>query len=156
MRATAQELEQVMRVARQSRQVLLATVNEAGGPAFTPVQDCRLRDETVISIKAWADIPPAGTRQGQAKMALLIWDTRENHGYELDGHVVRAHDTAVLNGHTPVEDHEHFPQVQREITMEVDSIEDLLFEAKQDRPPPHLAGAADTDGSRPRSRTAER
>jgi hypothetical protein len=148
MRATAQELEQVVRVARRSRQMLLATVNEEGGPSFTPVQDCRLKDETVVSIKAWTDIPASESRQ--ARMALLVWDTRENHGYELDGHVVGAQDTAVLNGYTPLEEQEHFPQVQREIMMEVDSIEDLLFGARRGEPLSHLAAATDA-GESPRT-----
>jgi hypothetical protein len=151
MRATAQELEQVVRVARRSRQVLLATVNDEGSPAFTPVQECRLKDGTVVSIKAWTDIPPAEPRRGQTKLALLVWDTGENHGYELDGHVVRARETAVLDGYTPVEERKHFAQVQREITMEVDSIEDLLFEARRERRLPHWSGATEaTEGSRAR------
>jgi len=127
MRATAQELEQVIGAARRSRQVLLATINEMGDLSFTPVQECRLTDETRISIKAWTDIPPIESRDGHNKMTLLVWNTREGHGYQLMGRAVRSQTTAVLNGYAQVEEHEHFPQVQREILMEVDSIEDLQF-----------------------------
>ncbi|RPJ38974.1 MAG: hypothetical protein EHM35_03370 [Planctomycetaceae bacterium] len=131
MRATAQELEQVIRAARRSRQVLLATVNEAGEPSFTPIQECRLTDETRVSIKAWTDIPPLESRDGHTKMALLIWDTREGHGYQLAGHAIRSQTSAPFSSYTQIEEQEHLPQVQREILMEVDSIEDLQFGGRE-------------------------
>lgn len=131
MRATAQELEQVVRVARLSRQVLLATVNETGELSFTPVQECRLTDETRIYVKAWTDIPPVESRDGHHKLTLLIWNTREGNGYELTGRAVQSQATAVLDGYAEIEEHEHFPQVQREILMEVDSIEDLHFGGRE-------------------------
>jgi hypothetical protein len=121
----------VMRTARRWRQVLLATVNEAGEFSFIPVQDCRLTDETVVSIKAWTDIPPIETRQGEVKLALLIWDAQEGRAYQIAGHAVRSQETAVLNGYAEVEEHEHFPQTQREIVMEVDSITDLRFGVRE-------------------------
>ncbi len=130
MRATAQELEQVIRTARQSRQVLLATVNETGEPSFTPVQECRLTDETRVSVKAWTDIPPLESRDGHTKVTLLIWDTREGHGYQLAGHAVRSQ-TAPFSSYSQIEEHERFPQVQREIIVEVDSIEDLQFGGRE-------------------------
>jgi predicted pyridoxine 5'-phosphate oxidase superfamily flavin-nucleotide-binding protein len=131
MRATAQELEQVIRVARRSRQVLLATVNEAGEPVFTPIQECRLKDETLVSIKAWADIPPLEHRDGQTKMALLIWDTGEGHGYQLSGHAVQSRTTAAFSSYADIEEREHLQQPQREILMEVDSIRDLQFGGRE-------------------------
>jgi len=127
MRATAQELEQVIGAARRSRQVLLATVNELGDLSFTPVQECRLTDETRISIKAWTDIPPIESRDGHNKMTLLVWNTQEGNGYQLMGRAVRSQTTAVLDGYADIEEHEHFPQVQHEILMEVDSIDNLHF-----------------------------
>jgi len=131
MRATAQELEQIIRVARRSRQMLLTTVNEAGEPSFTPVQECRLTDETRVSIKAWTDIPLPENTGGHDNVALLIWNTSENRGYQLGGRTIRARTTAVLDGYAEIEEHEHFPQVQREILMEVDSIQDLHFGARE-------------------------
>ena len=127
MRATAQELEQVIGAARRSRQVLLATVNELGDLSFTPVQECRLTDETRISIKAWTDIPPIESRDGHNKMTLLVWNTQEGNGYQLMGRAVRSQTTAVLDGYADIEEHEHFLQVQHEILMEVDSIDNLHF-----------------------------
>jgi len=131
MRATAQELEQVILVARRSRQVLLATVNEAGEPSFTPVQECRLTDETRVSIKAWTDIPPLEHRDGYTKMALLIWDTQESHGYRLAGRAVRSQSMAAFSSYAEMEEHERLPQTPREILMEVDSIEDLQFGGRE-------------------------
>lgn len=131
MRATAQELEQVMRVARRSRQVLLATVNEAGEPSFTPVQECRLTDETSISIKTWTGIPPLEHRDGQARMALLIWDSREGHVYRLAGQAVRSQTSAMFSSYADLEEQDHLPVSLREILMEVDSIEELQFGRKE-------------------------
>jgi len=131
MRATAQEIERVIRLARRSPCIVLATVDEAGAPTFTPVQECRLVDETAVSIKAWTDIPPAESRDGESKVAMLIWNARDGRAYQIAGHVVRSQTTAILNGLAEIEEHEHFPQVQREILMQVDAIEDLQFTARE-------------------------
>jgi len=135
MRATVQELEPVIRAAQQSRQVLLATVNDMGDVSFTPVHECRRVGETCISIRAWTDIPPIESRDGHNKMALLVLNTREGNAYQLTGHAVRSQTTAVLNGYAEVEEYEHFPQVQREILMEVESIEDVRFHGRESQPP---------------------
>ncbi len=131
MRATAQELEQAILVARRSRQVLLTTVNEAGEPSFTPVQECRLTDETRVSIKAWTDIPPLERRDGHARVTLLIWDTREGHGYQLAGRAIRSQSAAPFSSYADMEEPERLPQPQREILMEVDSIADLQFGSRE-------------------------
>lgn len=152
MRATAQELEQIMRVARRSRQMLLTTVNEAGEPSFTPVQEYRLTDETRVSIKAWTDIPLPENTEGHDNVALLIWNTSESRGYQLGGHTIRSRTTAVLDGYAEIEEHEHFPQVQREILMEVDSIEDLHFGARESWYSDSTRGGQDESGDGPAHR----
>ena len=138
-----------MRVARRSRQVLLTTVNEAGEPSFTPVQDCRLTDETRISIKAWTDIPLPENAEGRDNVALLVWNAGENRGYHLGGRAIRSRTTAVLDGYAEIEEHEHFPQVQREILMEVDFIEDLQFGARESWYGERSRGGQDESGDGP-------
>ena len=43
-------------------------------------------------------------------------------------------DTAVLDGLTEIEEHTHFPQVERDILMQMESVEDFHFAAE---PLPH-------------------
>ncbi len=156
MRATAQELEQILRVGRRSRQMLLTTVNETGELSFTPVQECRLTDETRVSIKAWTDIPLPENTGGHDNVALLIWNTSESRGYQLGGHTVRSRATAVLDGYAEIEEHEHFPQVQREILMEVDSIQDLRFGARESWYSDSTRGEKDESGNGPEHKEPRR
>jgi len=124
MEESRDKLEPVVQMIAQTRNVLLATVDETGTPRLTPVAECTRAGAARLSIRAWVDVPPLENRGGRGRMVLLLWD-EQGRGYQLTGHAVRSLDTAVLDGLAAVEEEVHFPQVERDILMQVESVEDF-------------------------------
>jgi predicted pyridoxine 5'-phosphate oxidase superfamily flavin-nucleotide-binding protein len=125
MEETTEKLERAMRLAPTARHALLATVDETGTPRMTPVEECRPAGGGRVAVRAWVDISgPAGP--GGGRLALLLWDG-DGHGYQLTGRIVRLQETEVLDGLAEIEQEVHFPQVERTLLVQVDSVEEFHF-----------------------------
>lgn len=127
------KLEQAMHLAEKARHMLLATVDEMGTPRLTPVEECTRAGANRVAVRAWIDVPPVEERGGRGRLALLLWD-ENGHGYQLTGQVVGMQEAAVLDGLAEIEQQVHFPQVERTILIEVDSVEDFHFGAAEHPP----------------------
>jgi hypothetical protein len=125
MEGASDKLEQAMQLAARSRRILLATVDETGTPRLTPVEECTPAGKDRIAVQAWIDVPEF-VGCGTGRLALLLWD-EEGHGYQLAGQLVRSQEAAVLNGLAEVEEKVHFPQIERTLLMQVESVEEFHF-----------------------------
>ena len=128
MDGTTDKLEQAMRLAERARHTLLAVVDETGAPRVLPVEECTVAGGDRVAVQAWIDVPPLRDHGDRNRLALLFWD-EEGHGYQLTGQVVRSQEEAVLDGLAEVERQVHFPQVERIMLMQVDSVEEFHFGA---------------------------
>ncbi len=133
MGGTGDKLEQAIHLAGRVRHMLLATVDEMGAPRVTPVEECTRAGANRVAVRAWIDIPPLEDRNGRGRLALLLWDEK-GYGYQLAGQVVRMQEDAVLDGLAEIEEQMHFPQVERTILMQVDSVEEFRFGAPEHLP----------------------
>ena len=115
-----------MHLADVARHMLLATVDETGAPRVTPVEQCTRAGANRVAVRAWLDVPPFEDRGGRSRLTLLLWDEK-GHGYQLIGQAVRMQEAAVLDGLAEIEQQVHFPQIERDILMQVDSVEDFHF-----------------------------
>jgi predicted pyridoxine 5'-phosphate oxidase superfamily flavin-nucleotide-binding protein len=125
MEGTADKLARAMNSARKARYVLLATVDEAGAPRLTPVQEGRPAGTGRVAVRAWLDVPGL-EGPGQGRLALAFWE-EQGHGYQLTGRLVRLQEAAVLDGLAEIEQQVHFPQIERTILIQVDSVEEFHF-----------------------------
>jgi hypothetical protein len=126
MHESVDKLEQAMQMIGRARHILLATVDETGTPRLTPVEECTQAGEGRIVVRAWVEVPPLEVRGGQGRMGLLLLD-EQGSGYQLIGHTLGSLDTAVLDGLAEIEEQVHFPQVERDILMQVDAVEAFHF-----------------------------
>jgi hypothetical protein len=126
MQDLADKWKQAVRLLAHARHILLATVDETGTPQLTPVEECTPVGEGRLTVRAWIEVPPLEERGGRSRMALLLWD-EDDRGWQLTGHTVGEADTAVLDGLAQIEEQTHFPQVERDIVMQVEAIEDFRF-----------------------------
>ena len=125
MEKATEELERAMRLAPRARHALLATVDETGTPHLTRVEECQRAGKDRVAVRAWIDVSGlAGP--GAGRLALLLWD-EDGHGYQLTGRVVRLEEAAVLDGLAEIEQQVHFPQVERILLVQVDSVEEFHF-----------------------------
>lgn len=115
-----------MQMIGRARHILLATVDETGTPRLTPVEECTQAGEGRLVVRAWIEVPPLEDRGGRSQMVLLLLD-EQGRGYQLIGHTLRSLDAAVLDGLAEIEEQTHFPQVERDILMQVEAVEDFHF-----------------------------
>lgn len=128
MDGTTDKLEQAMRLAGRARHTLLAVVDETGTPRVLPVEQCSAAGGDRVAVQAWLDVPPLHDHEGRSRLALLFWD-EEGHGYQLTGWIVRSREEAVLDGLAEIEERVRFPQTERAMLMQVDSVEEFHFVA---------------------------
>jgi predicted pyridoxine 5'-phosphate oxidase superfamily flavin-nucleotide-binding protein len=135
MEEATDKLEQAMSLAPKARHVLLATVDETGTPHLTPVEACQPAGGDRVVVRAWIDV--SGLEgPGRGRLALLLWD-EDGHGFQLTGRVTRLEEAAVLDGLAEIEQQVHFPQVERILLVQVDSVAEFHFataEHSQARP----------------------
>jgi hypothetical protein len=126
MGGTTDNLEQAMHLAERTRHRLLVTVDETGTPRLTPVEECTPAGADRVAVRAWIDAPGLQGPGGEGRLALVFWD-EDGHGYQLTGRLVRSQEVAVLDGLAEIEQQVHFPQVERYILVQVDSVEVFHF-----------------------------
>ncbi len=127
MKEATDKLERAMSLASRARHALLATVDGTGTPRLTPVEECQPAAGDRVAVRAWIDV--SGLEgPGGGRLALLLWD-EDGHGYQLTGRIVRLEEAEVLDGLAEIEQTVHFPQVERTLLVQVDSVEEFHFAA---------------------------
>jgi hypothetical protein len=128
------KLEQAIRLAEQAGCVLAATVDETGTPRLTPVEELAAVGGSRVAIRAWIEASPLPGQAHGSRMALLIWHP-DGQAFQLLGRAIRSQEAAVLDGLADIEQQTHFPQTERLILMQVDSVEDFHFATPHAHPP---------------------
>ncbi|MBN1362992.1 MAG: hypothetical protein JW993_20505 [Sedimentisphaerales bacterium] len=126
MKVTEHQIEHVMAVARRTGFTFVVMVDETTRPSVALVEECSQAGTEWISIKAWTPVSLPENPATEPKLALLVWDAETGHGYQVTGRAVQADPTAVLNGYSPIEAHQHFPQVEERVLMVVDDVTELV------------------------------
>lgn len=135
MGGATDNLEQALRWADRTRHMLLATVDETGTPRLTPVEECRPAGEDRVAVRAWIDVAALQSLGAGSRLTLLLWE-EQGHGYQLTGQLVRSQEAAVLDGLTEIEQQVHFPQVERYLLVQVDSVEEFRLAVPAHAPLP--------------------
>lgn len=130
MGGAADHLEQALRLAERTKHMLLATVDETGTPRLTPVEECTPAGADRVAVRAWIDVAGVQTLGPGSRLTLLWWD-EQGHGYQLTGQLVRSQEAAVLDGLAEIEEQVHFPQIERYLLVQVDSVEEFRFGARE-------------------------
>jgi len=128
MEGRIDSLEQALRLADRAKHLLLATVDETGTPRLTAVEACTPAGADRVAVRAWIDVSAIQTLGEGSRLTLLLWD-QQGHGYQLTGQLVRSQEAAVLDGLAEIEEHVHFPQVERYLLVQVDGVEEFRFRA---------------------------
>ncbi len=132
MEEATDKLEQAMRLALRARHMLLATVDETCTPRLTPVEACQRAGGSCVAVRAWIDLS-GWEGPGGGRLALLLWD-QDGHGYQLTGRLTRLEEAAVLDGLAEIEQQVHFPQVERILLVQVDTVEEFHFATAEPSP----------------------
>jgi hypothetical protein len=126
MEETADKIERALQLAGTAPYMLLALVDETGVPRLTPVEECTPAGAQRVAMQAWIDLSSVQSPAGPSGIALLIC-AADGHGYQLTGRLVRMQEAAVLDGLADIEQQVRFPQVERFLVMQVESVADFHF-----------------------------
>lgn len=78
-----------------------------------------------LKIKAWLLPEMASTIKDGPSILVLIVNIQNKESFMLRGHCMDIKDAAMMNGIAPGQKQSHFPQIQWELTIEIEELKDL-------------------------------
>ena len=119
----ADGLEKAIELAGRLRHVFVATADDEGLPHVAAA--CRLTaaGEGRVAVEAWFCPGTVANVERNPRVALVVWDPSDDHGYQLVGSVEKMEALAVLDGYIPeAEGRAPLPQVERQLLVRVDTV----------------------------------
>ena len=115
--------EHAMDLANQVRHFLVATADVHGHPHIASVGSLTPASPTDIVLSEWFCPGTVANIQQNPYIAVVIWDSDRDIGYQLIGTVTSIQDLAVLNGYVPGEEEAPpLPQAEEALRVHVDRI----------------------------------
>lgn len=125
-------LEKAVRFAQKLGEVLLATADLKGTPHMSIAQPLGLDSLGRLQLLGWFCQYTSANLSLNPRVSILIWDPKEDEGYQLIGRIEDIKEVAVLDGYAPFVEKQHpMPGVERKISICVQRI--LRFERR-----PHI------------------
>jgi hypothetical protein len=118
-------VQQAVELAGQVGHVLLATADAMGRPHVAAAGRIDLARGDRLVVRAWFCPATVVNLQQNARISLVVWQSREDRGLQLIGHVEEMEDIEVLDGYEPAMDesgHLPPPQVERRLVVAVGSV----------------------------------
>jgi len=116
-------LKKIVGLANQKGFVFIATANKNGLPHITAAGKLGLADEGRLSVKEWFCPGTIENLNENPQLAIVVWDSLKDTGFQLLGASEGIEDIAYLNGYVSELDIKGpVPEVEREITIKVNTI----------------------------------
>ena len=117
-------LKKTFSLAKKVGFVFMATAGAKGLPhVAAAAKISQTADIERVAVEAWFCPETVANLQTNCFVALIIWDPKSDHGYQLLGETEKIEETALLNGYLPrVEDKSSLPQVERRLLIRVDKV----------------------------------
>lgn len=122
---TSASLQEILSLDQKAVQVFLITVDPQGEIQIEPVVSVKSVSPTRLNVKGWFGEQTMAFLKTNSQGTLLILNLQTRQGYEIRGQGVAIKDFAFLDGLAPIEKKIHFPQVERELTLEINQIKEL-------------------------------
>jgi hypothetical protein len=114
--------------------IFVATANEAGLPHLAAAAKLSPLKEGRVAVGAWFCPGTMANLQENKGVSLVIWDPREDLGYQLLGEIERVEEIAMMNGYIPGKERDAaLPQVERRLIVRVEKIIDFRHGPHSDR-----------------------
>lgn len=116
-------LADVLALARTSRPAFIATAGSGCFPHIAAVGKITPDSNGRLRLEDWLCPQTVENLDTNKNAALVVWDSNTNNGFQLTGRIVSIHDVAVMDGYAEeLTTLPPMPQVERELTFEIDSI----------------------------------
>ena len=114
-------LAEALEQAAQVGQLFVATADAHGVPHLAIAEGITLEGEDTVGVTGWFCPRTAENTDANAGISLVVWDARQDAGFQLIGEVTQMLDIAMLDGYMPGET-EAAAQVERKLVVRVHHI----------------------------------
>lgn len=119
---TIETLKKAILLAKKVGYVFIATADAKGLPHVAAAgKITMIPGKGRVAVSAWFCPGTVANLEANRRIALVIWDSKTDNGYQLLGETEKIKDTAIMNGYAPaLEDKSALPQVERRLLIRVD------------------------------------
>jgi hypothetical protein len=119
----AEELEKVVRLAKDLGYVLIATADRQGTPHVAAAGKLEYTGGQEIAVKEWFCPGTVANLDVNKRISIVAWRRQPDTGYQLLGTVTKILDMGVLDGYAPELEGAHpLPQVEKQLVIKVEKI----------------------------------
>jgi hypothetical protein len=119
-------LNQAVALAQKLQHVFIATTDGKGLPYLAAAGKLALTPAGRVAVAAWFCPTTFANLQKNRRVALVVWEPKEDLGYQLVGEAEKVEEIAMMNGYAPgIEPKSPLPQVERQLLVRVDKIIDF-------------------------------
>ena len=118
-----ESIQKVVALGKKLQHVFVATADAKSMPHVATAGKLKLESDGRVAVTTWFCPGTVDNLQHNHSIALVVWDSTGDTGYQLVGEVQRMKELAFLDGYTPgVEDSTPSPQVERQLIIRVDRV----------------------------------
>lgn len=115
-------LDHALSLARKLGHLFVATADKKGVPHVAAAAKIESSPEARVRVSAWFCPGTMANVAENPRVALVIWDPAEDHGYQLLAQTEKVSEAAMIDGVAPGEERSPVPQVKWELTLGVEKI----------------------------------
>jgi hypothetical protein len=116
-------LKRIVALGSDLGHVMVATADPGGLPHVAASSSIVMEDDGRIGVSEWFCPGTLSNLQDNPKIAIVVWDSGKDEGYQLFGTSEGVVDMAFMDGLAPGTDAQRvLPQVERKILVRVDRI----------------------------------
>jgi hypothetical protein len=123
-----QKIDEAVALAKKLSHVYIATASGKGMPHITAAARIEKVSEDHVAVTEWFCPGTVANLKENSALAIAVWDSHCDIGFQLLGQLERIDDLAVLDGYAPAIEAEHpFPQTEKQLLIKVEKILDFTL-----------------------------
>ncbi len=127
-------LKKLVELSEKTRYVFIATVNGEGIPHIAASKKLSLASKNNVVLTEWFCPGTVANLLGENhNLAIVVWDSKTDTGYQLIGEAEKEEDMAYLDGYShDLKGQNQVPQIQRRVTVRINKIIDFKLSPHTD------------------------
>jgi hypothetical protein len=127
-------LKKAIALAAKTGRIFMATADAAGVPHVAAATKAAITPKGRVAVTEWFCPGTMANLKKNSHVSLVIWDEKDDVGYQLIGEAEQVEDICMLNGYDPkTEGAAAIPQVERRIIMRINKVIDFTHAPHTDR-----------------------
>ena len=130
----AKTLKKAIALAARTGTIFIATADAHGLPHVAAAKKAAITPKGRVALTEWFCMGTIANLKKNPRVSLVIWDKKDDAGYQLIGEAEQVEDICMLNGYDQkTEGKIAVPQVERRIIMRINKVIDFTHAPHTDR-----------------------